>query len=185
MLKISHSGRKWGYLDFSSKGRPFGPHWGGGGKWRPFCFRSPSWVTSFANEVIQDGDRKQKGSHLAPPSNGGLKGRPRSWMTSYPFTETGLAPATVQGIRKVPQSLDISSVWGRYQPRSTNSMTWWPGDGWEWLHKVYNWTKKWFVLDTFLGQPYNKLLDHSAPIFTLGEHNAEWGAGVSEHHYIP
>ena len=23
------------------------PHWGGGGKWRPFRFRSPSWMTSF------------------------------------------------------------------------------------------------------------------------------------------
>ena len=27
--------------------RPFRPHWGGGVKWRPFRFRSPSWMTSF------------------------------------------------------------------------------------------------------------------------------------------
>ena len=48
----------------------------GGGKWRPFRFRSPSWVTSFAgtgNEVIQDGDRKRKGRHFPPPSTMGLE----------------------------------------------------------------------------------------------------------------
>ena len=42
-----------------------------GAKWRPFRFRSPSWMTSFAgtgNEVIQDGDRKRKGRHFAPRS---------------------------------------------------------------------------------------------------------------------
>ena len=33
------SSKTWGgFLD---------PHWGGGGKWRPFRFRSPSWMTSF------------------------------------------------------------------------------------------------------------------------------------------
>ena len=31
----------------SSIGRVFRPLWGGGGKWRPFRFRSPSWMTSF------------------------------------------------------------------------------------------------------------------------------------------
>ena len=48
----------------------------GGGKWRPFRFRSPSWVTSFAgtgNEVIQDGDRKRKGRHFPPPSTMGIE----------------------------------------------------------------------------------------------------------------
>ena len=48
----------------------------GGGKWRPYRFRSPSWVTSFAgtgNEVIQDGDRKRKGRHFPPPSTMGIE----------------------------------------------------------------------------------------------------------------
>ena len=48
----------------------------GGGKWRPFRFRSPSWMTSFAgtgNEVIQDGDRKRKGRHFPPPSTMGVE----------------------------------------------------------------------------------------------------------------
>ena len=51
----------------------------GGGKWRPFRFRSPSWMTSFAgtgNEVIQDGDRKRKGRHFPPPSTIGSKNAP-------------------------------------------------------------------------------------------------------------
>ena len=50
----------------------------GGGKWRPFRFRSPSWVTSFAgtgNEVTQDGDRKRKGRHFPPPSTMGIEKR--------------------------------------------------------------------------------------------------------------
>ena len=50
----------------------------GGGKWRPFRFRSPSWVTSFAgtgNEVTQDGDRKRKGRHFPPPSTIGIEKR--------------------------------------------------------------------------------------------------------------
>ena len=50
----------------------------GGGKWRPFRFRSPSWMTSFAgtgNEVIQDGDRKRKGRHFPPPSIIGVEKR--------------------------------------------------------------------------------------------------------------
>ena len=50
----------------------------GGGKWRPFRFRSPSWMTSFAgtgNEVIQDGDRKRKGRHFPPPSTIGVEKR--------------------------------------------------------------------------------------------------------------
>ena len=52
------SSRTWGTF--------FEPYWGGGRKWRSFRFRSPSWMTSFANEVIQDGDWKRKGRHLPP-----------------------------------------------------------------------------------------------------------------------
>ena len=47
-----------------------------GAKWRPFRFRSPSWMTSFAgtgNEVIQDGDRKRKGRHFAPRAAMGVE----------------------------------------------------------------------------------------------------------------
>ena len=47
-----------------------------GGKWRPFRFRSPSWVTSFVgtgNEVIQDGRRKRKGRHFPPHSSMGIE----------------------------------------------------------------------------------------------------------------
>ena len=54
----------------------FDPCCGGGAKWRPFRFRPPSWMTSFAgtgNEVIQDGGRKRKGRHLAPPPQWGSK----------------------------------------------------------------------------------------------------------------
>ena len=49
-----------------------------GAKWRPFRFRSPSWMTSFAgtgNEVIQDGDRKRKGRHFAPRAAMGIEKR--------------------------------------------------------------------------------------------------------------
>ena len=49
-----------------------------GGKWRPFRFRSPSWVTSFVgtgNEVIQDGRRKRKGRHFPPHSSMGIEKR--------------------------------------------------------------------------------------------------------------
>ena len=42
-----------------------------GAKWRPFRFRSPSWMTS-ENEVIQDGDRKRKGRHFAPRTAMGI-----------------------------------------------------------------------------------------------------------------
>ena len=47
-----------------------------GAKWRPFRFRSPSWMTSSAgpgNEVIQDGDRKRKGRHFAPRTAMGIE----------------------------------------------------------------------------------------------------------------
>ena len=47
-----------------------------GGKWRPFRFRRPSWVTSFVgtgNEVIQDGRRKRKGRHFPPHSSMGIE----------------------------------------------------------------------------------------------------------------
>ena len=49
-----------------------------GAKWRPFRFRSPSWMTSFAgtgNEVIQHGDRKRKGRHFAPRAAMGVEKR--------------------------------------------------------------------------------------------------------------
>ena len=49
-----------------------------GAKWRPFRFRSPSWMTSFAgtgNEVIQDGDRKRKCRHFAPRAAMGVEKR--------------------------------------------------------------------------------------------------------------
>ena len=68
------------FLASSSIGRFFRPHCGGGARWRPFRFRSPSWMTSFpvpANEVIQDGDRKRKGRHLAPPPQWGSKNPPQ------------------------------------------------------------------------------------------------------------
>ena len=70
----------------------FDPHWGGGGKWRPFRFRSPSWMTSFAgtgNEVIQDGDRKRKGRHFPPPPQWGSKKVP--YTTKVLFAQYTLA----------------------------------------------------------------------------------------------
>ena len=73
------SSRTWGGF--------FEPYCGGGGRWRPFRFRSPSWMTSFAgtgNEVIQDGDRKRKGRHLAPPPQWGSKKPP---YTTSAFTD--------------------------------------------------------------------------------------------------
>ena len=60
-------------------GEFFDPHCGGGGKWRPFRFRPPSWMTSFpgsGNEVIQDGGRKRKGRHFPPPPQWGSKNSP-------------------------------------------------------------------------------------------------------------
>ena len=67
------STRTWGGL--------FDPHCGGGARWRPFRLRPPSWMTSFpepetGNEVIQDGGRKRKGRHLAPPPQWGSKRPP-------------------------------------------------------------------------------------------------------------
>ena len=60
-------------------GEFFDPYCGGGGKWRPFRFRPPSWMTSFpgsGNEVIQDGGRKRKGRHFPPPPQWGSKNSP-------------------------------------------------------------------------------------------------------------
>ena len=70
--------RTWGGL--------FDPHCGGGARWRPFRFRPPSWMTSFpepatGNEVIQDGGRKRKGRHLAPPPQWGSKRPPYTTNT--------------------------------------------------------------------------------------------------------
>ena len=72
------SSRTWGEF--------FDPYCGGGARWRPFRFRSPSWMTSFAgtgNEVIQDGDRKRKGRHLAPPPQWGSKNSPYTTNVMY------------------------------------------------------------------------------------------------------
>ena len=53
-----------------------------GAKWRPFRFRSPSWMTSFpGNEVIQDGDRKRKGRHFAPRTAIGSKNPPYTTLS--------------------------------------------------------------------------------------------------------
>ena len=57
----------------------FDPHCVGGGKWRPFHYRPPSWMTSFrgsGNEVIQDGGRKRKGRHFPPSPQWGSKNAP-------------------------------------------------------------------------------------------------------------
>ena len=57
-----------------------------GGKWRPFRFRSPSWVTSFVgtgNEVIQDGRRKRKGRHFPPHSSMGIEKRALYYWWRY------------------------------------------------------------------------------------------------------
>ena len=57
-----------------------------GGKWRPFRFRSPSWVTSFVgtgNEVIQDGRRKRKGRHFPPHSSMGIEKRALYYSPSW------------------------------------------------------------------------------------------------------
>ena len=71
------SSRTWGGF--------FDPYCGGGGKWRPFRFRSPSWMTSFpVNEVIQDGDRKRKGRHSPPPPQWGSKNPPYTTNLAYP-----------------------------------------------------------------------------------------------------
>ena len=61
-------------------GEFFDPHCGGGGKWRPFRFRPPSWMTSFREKVIQDGGRKRKGRHFPPPPQWGSKNSP---FTTY------------------------------------------------------------------------------------------------------
>ena len=58
-----------------------------GGKWRPFRFRSPSWVTSFVgtgNEVIQDGRRKRKGRHFPPHSSMGIEKRALYYLGNLP-----------------------------------------------------------------------------------------------------
>ena len=34
-------------------GESLEPYWGGGAKWRPFRFRSPSWITSFAEPEMR------------------------------------------------------------------------------------------------------------------------------------
>ena len=81
------SSRTWGGF--------FDPHCGGGAKWRPFRFRSPSWMTSFpvpANEVIQDGDRKRKGRHLAPPPQWGSKNPPYTTDVSFPTLLSSKSP---------------------------------------------------------------------------------------------
>ena len=64
------------------KGELFDANGDGGGKWRPFRFRPPSWMTSFpvsgsGNEVIQDGGRKRKGRHFPPPPQWGSKSSPQ------------------------------------------------------------------------------------------------------------
>ena len=55
-----------------------------GAKWRPFRFRSPSWMTS-ENEVIQDGDRKRKGRHFAPRTAMGIKKSTLYYFQINPF----------------------------------------------------------------------------------------------------
>ena len=40
-------------------------------------------ISGSANEVMQDGDRKGKGRHLAPPPHGDRKTLPMSWMTPF------------------------------------------------------------------------------------------------------
>ena len=75
-------------------GEFFDPHCGGGGKWRPFRFRSPSWMTSFpgsGNEVIQDGGRKRKGRHFPPPPQWGSKNSPyTTYLAIHRFNKTGV-----------------------------------------------------------------------------------------------
>ena len=60
-------------------GEFFDPYWGGGAKWRPFRFRRPSWMTSFAEPEMRS-SKMAAGSGRAAilhlPLNGGRKTRP-------------------------------------------------------------------------------------------------------------
>ena len=70
-----------------------------GAKWRPFRFRSPSWMTSFAgtgNEVIQDGDRKRKGRHFAPRAAMGVEKRALYYYYTVEGSNLGWAHSTYQ-----------------------------------------------------------------------------------------
>ena len=66
----------------------FDPHCGGGGKWPPFRFWPPFWMTSFpvsgsGNEVIQDGGRKRKGGYFPQPPQWGSKMPPYTTAPVY------------------------------------------------------------------------------------------------------
>ena len=72
---------------FSSIGIVFYPHCGGGGKWRPFRFRPPFWMTSFpvpqmrSSKMAAGSGRAAILLHL---HNGGRKTLTKSWLTSFP-----------------------------------------------------------------------------------------------------
>ena len=65
----------------------FDPYSGGGGKWRPFRFRPPSWMTSFPVPQMRSSKMAAGRGRVAifhRHRNRGRKGRPRSWLTSFP-----------------------------------------------------------------------------------------------------
>ena len=70
----------------NSIGRVFDPLCDGGARWRPFRFRSPSWVTSFSvpgMRLSKMAAGSERAAILRHRHNGGRKTRPRSWLTSF------------------------------------------------------------------------------------------------------
>ena len=61
------SNRTWGEL--------FGPYCGGGGKWRPFRFRPPSWMTSFLGNQKLGHPRRRPEAEGPPFSTAAKRGR--------------------------------------------------------------------------------------------------------------
>ena len=60
-------------------GEFFDPYWGGGAKWRPFRFRRPSWMTSFAEPEMRSSKMAAESGRAAIlhlPLNGDRKTRP-------------------------------------------------------------------------------------------------------------